>query len=258
MPRERFRRSVCTFHDLFVLTGDYSTPEFRARFGIQAREAAKSADLIIAVSEFTAGQVCELLGVEPGRVRVIHHGARIKASASQRQPLILSVGALQVRKNTSRLVEAFERVTPPPWRLMLAGSFGFGVDPILERVVRSPAVARIECPGWLDDAALGSLYARASIFAFPSLDEGFGMPALDAMASGVPVITSNRSALPEVCGDAAVLVDPSSVDEIAGALERLIGSEALREEYARKGLARAAGFTWQEAVERTWSVYGEL
>jgi glycosyltransferase involved in cell wall biosynthesis len=107
-------------------------------------------------------------------------------------------------------------------------------------------------------AALEDLFSRARIFAFPSLDEGFGMPVLDAMARGVPVVSSRRSAIPEVAGDAALLVDPEDVEELGTALSRLAGDEGLRQDLARKGRERAAEFTWEAAVERTWNVYQEL
>jgi glycosyltransferase involved in cell wall biosynthesis len=258
MPQRRMRRSVCTFHDLFVLTSEYSSPEFRDRFGIQAREAARRSDVIIAVSAFTASQVVDLLDVEPARIRVIHHGVRAPASLpQQREPIVLSVGAIQHRKNTRRLVEAFERVEPP-WRLVLAGSRGYGSEQILERISASPARDRIEVTGYIDADRLESLYSRASIFVFPSLDEGFGIPVIEAMAHGLPVIASNRPALMEVCGDAALHVKPESADEIADALERVITDETVRATLITKGLERAAKFTWESAVEKTWNVYREL
>jgi glycosyltransferase involved in cell wall biosynthesis len=258
LPAVRFRRAVSTFHDLFVLTGDYSTPEFRARFARQARDAAERSDLIVTVSAFTASQVERLLGVERSRLRVIHHGVQVRVTGQgRREKIILHVGAIQRRKNVARLVEAFERL-PPGWRLVLAGSAGYGAEQILARVQASPRRADIETPGYVSPAALADLYARASVFAFPSLDEGFGMPVLDAMASGVPVVTSNRSALPEVAGDAALLVDPSDTDSIAGALSRLAEDGSLRRELRERGFERAARFTWQAAVEKTWAVYQEL
>ncbi|MBI5281776.1 MAG: glycosyltransferase family 4 protein [Candidatus Solibacter usitatus] len=260
LPARRFTRSVCTFHDLFVLTSDYSTAEFRRRFAQQAREAASRADLVICVSTFTAAQVSALLGVDSGRLRVIPHGTRFptRAGSPRREPLILHVGAIQHRKNLSRLVAAFERCAPSPWRLALAGSDGFGAAEIHRRIAASRASDRIDVLGWVDDNALNALYVRASIFAFPSLDEGFGIPVLEAMAQGVPVLSSNRSALPEACGDAALLVDPLSEDDIAHALTRLIADSALRGRLALAGRARAEQFPWSRAVASTWNVYREM
>jgi glycosyltransferase involved in cell wall biosynthesis len=253
------RRTVSTFHDLFVMTGDYSSPEFRARFTAQARDAAERSDLIIAVSNFTASQIEGLLNVEPSRIRVIHHGARVPGRAvttgSGTQNLVLSVGAIQRRKNIARLVKAFE-LLPDNWQLTLAGApNGFGAAEELRAVEESHARNRIEVLGYVSSAQLDALYRRASIFAFPSLDEGFGMPILDAMAYGVPVMTSNCSAMPEVAGDAALLVDPLNIGD---ALLRLAIDEPLRENLIRLGLERIKQFSWESAVEKTWKVYDEL
>lgn len=258
LPKMRLRRMVATFHDLFVMTGEYSTPEFRARFTAQAREAATRADALIAVSAFTKSQMVALLGVEPSRVRVIHHGTRkLVYPATERQRVILNVGTIQARKNTARLVEAFE-ATEPGWRLVLAGSVGFGGPEILARIERSPARDRILVTGYISRSDLAAWYARAMIFAFPSLDEGFGMPVLEAMAGGTPVITSNRSALPEVVGDAAWLVDPEDTGALQKALRELTENEGLRTKLIEKGLVRARHFTWEKAVRETWDVYRQL
>ncbi len=255
----RARRGVTTFHDLFVLTGEYSTPEFRARFADQARRAAGLSDAIIAVSRFTAAQVETLLKIPAARIRVIPHGVRIPPASNQpRENLVLFVGAIQRRKNVARLVKAFERL-PQDWRLVLAGAAnGFGAAEELENVEHSPRRASIEIPGYLSAAALENLYARARIFAFPSLDEGFGMPILEAMAHGVPVVTSRASAMPEVAGDAALLIDPHDTGELSSALLRLASDQALRGDLIRRGIDRARHFTWQSAVEQTWSVYHEV
>jgi glycosyltransferase involved in cell wall biosynthesis len=256
----RHRRSVCTFHDLFVISGDYSTPDFRERFAMQARAAAERSDLIIAVSRFTAQQVEQLLHVDRSRIRVVPHGARPLPSSDgsvSREPVILSVGAIQRRKNIVRLVEAFEQVGPG-WKLLLAGSFGFDSEAARERIERSPRKQDIQVLGYVTDSQLEELYQRASILAFPSLDEGFGMPVLDAMARGVPVLTSNVSALPEVAGDAALLVDPTDVHAIADGLRRLAADSELRDTLIRAGLARAGEFTWEKSVAATWLVYQEL
>ena len=254
------RRTVTTFHDLFVITGEYSTPEFRARFAEQAREAARRSDLIIAVSRFTGDQVQEFLGVEPSRIRVIPHGVHVPVSPQNiaRQNLVLFVGAIQRRKNIRGLVRAFERM-PVSWRLALAGAGnGFGAAEEFQAVERSPRKSDIDVLGHVTQAELEALYARARIFAFPSLDEGFGMPVLEAMANSVPVITSRRSALPEVAGDSALLVNPEDPEEIAAALARLASDEALCSELARRGRERALQFSWEAALTKTWEVYREV
>lgn len=253
-------RMISTFHDLFVMTGEYSSPEFRQRFSKQAREAAARSDLIIAVSEFTAAQISSLLNIERNRIRVIPHGVDPPnaESSRSREPIVLFVGALQIRKNVMRLVQAVETM-PEPWRLVLAGApDGYKADEILDFVARSAARERIEVTGYVSRERLNDLFARASIFAFPSLDEGFGIPVLEAMARGVPVITSNRSALGEVAGGAALLIDPYRVDEIAGALNQLAQHPHQREELAVAGRSRAASFTWGDAVRKTYAVYREL
>jgi glycosyltransferase involved in cell wall biosynthesis len=259
LPDAHYRRTVATFHDLFVLTAEYSTKEFRERFARQARRAAERADLIIAVSHFTAAQVRDLMGVEESRIRVIPHGVRpaVAENARPREKIVLNVGAIQKRKNIARLIRAFER-TPPGWRLVLAGSAGFGAEEVLRGIGTSPRHQDIEVRGYVPAQELEDLYSRASLFAFPSLDEGFGMPVLEAMARAVPVITSNRSALPEIAGDAALQVDPLDDEAIAAALNRLIDGPELCREMTERGLARAACFTWERAVHDTWQVYRDL
>jgi glycosyltransferase involved in cell wall biosynthesis len=255
------RKVVSTFHDLFVMTAEYSTPEFRARFTEQAKRAAANSDLIITVSAFTAEQVSSLLHVPRTRIRVVPHGVEQPQNADShttREEMILFVGVLQARKNVIRQIEAFEQVRGS-WRLVLAGAAdGYGSAEILARIENSPAKDRIELTGHLPHSALNQLYQRASIFVFATLDEGFGIPVLEAMAHGVPVVTSNRSALPEVAGDAASLVDPFRVDEIAAALERLVESPSLRADLAERGRTRAALYPWTRAVDETYRVYQEL
>ncbi len=257
----RYRRSVATFHDLFVLTGEYSTLEFRRRFAAQARQAAERSDLIIAVSESTAKQVEELLKVERSRLRVIPHGVRARevlaGEVITREPIILFVGAIQKRKNVERLVKAFEQ-TPAEWNLVLAGSLGYGAAAVVRAVEQSGRRADVTFTGYVSDEDLERWYRRASIFAFPSLDEGFGIPVLEAMARGLPVLTSNRSALPEVAGDAALLVNPEETEQIAAGLNRLIAEEGLRQELSRRGLERCKVYTWERAANETWGVYHEL
>jgi glycosyltransferase involved in cell wall biosynthesis len=254
LPLRRFQRQVATFHDLFVLSGEYSTADFRARFALQAQKAAAAADLIIAVSAFTASQVENYLKVAAARIRIIQHGVLPRTIPSlPREKVVLCVGAIQKRKNQAMLIRAF-RAMPNEWTLVLAGSRGYEA----EEALRENASNRIRITGYLSDREISEWYARASIFAFPSLDEGFGMPVLEAMAAGIPVIAGNRSALPEVCGDAAELIDPASEEELAGALRCLASDESRRNELIGRGIDRAKRFRWENAVAKTYAVYREL
>ncbi len=260
VDRRPTAKVVSTFHDLFVMTGEYSTPEFRGRFTGQARRAAENSDLIIAVSEFTARQLSHLLGIDRARIRVVPHGVRapIHSTSTPRDNIILFVGALQIRKNVERLVEAFEGL-PKDWRLVLAGAQnGFGASRILERIERSSSRDRIRIAGYVSGAELERLYSTAAILAFPSLDEGFGIPVLEAMAHGLPVVTSNRSALAEVAGDAALLVNPEDAGQLEAALVRTIHDSDLRVRLIERGLGRASLYTWERTVRMTYEVYKEL
>lgn len=259
------RHVTSTFHDLFVMTGEYSSPEFRRRFTAQARAAAQRSDLVIAVSEFTKDQLVSYLKVEPQRVRVIPHGVHTPDEPpplDRREKIILCVGALQVRKNITRLVEAFESLPfklREDWKLVLAGSTaGFGAAEIVRRIERSSAAPQIQLRGYVTESDLSELYRTALIFAFPSLDEGFGIPVLEAMANGLPVLTSNRSALPQVGGDAAVLIDPYDSNSIAQGLSDLMNKHELREKIRLLGMTRAKLFPWSRTIEETYAVYSEL
>jgi len=262
LPQLAAKRMVSTFHDLFVMTSEYSTLDFRERFTEQAKDAAQRSDLICCVSAFTAGQVEDLLKVDASRIRVIHHGARPPQPESitpvvQREPVILFVGAIQKRKNVAGLVRAFSAV-PAPWRLVLVGGKGYGWEEVEMMIAESSARARIQSLGYVEDSQLQKLYATSSIFAFPSFDEGFGLPVLEAMGYGLPVLSSSRSSIPEVAGDAALLIDPHEDLALRDALVHLAESEDLRVDLARRGLQRVKVFTWEGAVDATYQVYRTL
>lgn len=257
---------VVTYHDLFAMTGAYSTAEFRARFAGLARETARRADRIIAVSAHTADQVARRLGFPRSRITVVHHGveplevprpSRLEALLGRlgvSPPFVLHVGTLQVRKNIERVVAAFEAAGQSA-QLVLAGSLGYGAGGIVARVESSSARERIRLVGHVDDDARASLYAAAEVLLFPSLEEGFGLPVVEAFSVGLPVIGSNLSAVPEVAGDAAVLVDPFDTDEIAGALNRVLGDRGLRADLRQKGMERSRQFSWERCAAETWRVY---
>ncbi len=256
LPQRTQIPCVSTFHDLFVLSAAYSSPEFRQRFAEQARHAAAHSERILAVSHFTATQIHELLGYPLARLRVVPHGVHSPASLGAweaRKPVVLSVGAVQERKNTRRLLTAF-RALPAPWELWIAGSMGYGADEIARLAQEQ---ARVKLLGYVSEPELAALYATARLFAFPSLDEGFGIPVLEAMAHGVPVLTSNRSALPEVAGDAALLVDPLQEESIAAGLRQL-ADPAVALDFAARGRQRAKEFSWERAARLTMDVYREV
>ena len=269
LPRCRFERAVTTFHDLFVINRDYSTPEFRRRFTLLAEDAARRSDRIITVSQYTADQVALHLGYPREQISVVHHGinplprfsdqdlAEFRCRHDLEAPFLLHVGAIQKRKNIMRVVEAFERLNSQ-FRLVLAGSAGYGAEEIMARIESSGARQRIHVHGYVDDNLLARFYRTATALVFPSLEEGFGFPVLEAMSVGLPVVTSNRSSLPEVSGGAARLVDPESTDEIEAGIEEVIVDQDVRRRLIRQGRARAAEFNWIKAAQETLSVYAQL
>jgi glycosyltransferase involved in cell wall biosynthesis len=266
LPRTPLPRAITTFHDLFVITGDYSTPEFRSRFTALAQDAASRSGHIIAVSRYTADQLIQHLNYPREQISVIHHGVdsvpEIPAPAREafrRQlalegPFILHVGAIQKRKNIIRLVQAFEGLADR-YSLIFAGSAGYGARDILDRIENSRARQRIHVLGYRTRNELSCLYRTAEVLAFPSLAEGFGLPVLEAMSAGLPVVTSGGSALQEVGGDAALLVDPLDVEALRAALQAALEDGLVRQRLVEAGLRRAAEFTWPRAARETLAVY---
>ena len=272
LPRYQFRRHVVTVHDVFALSSqDYSTPAFRARFSASITDAVARADRVICVSAYTRDQLCRLLGVRPESCVVVHHGvdqdppppsgeARRRARRLAGEgPFFLSVGAIQVRKNTLAAVEAISRLsTPTPARLVVAGGAGHGAKKVLDFIQGRGLNDRIRLLGYTDERTLDALYVEATALLFPSLEEGFGLPVLEAMVRGLPVIASNTSAPPEIAGDAAVLVDPTDIEGMAEAARRMVEDEPWRARWSALGRARASQFTWQRAAGATLDVYRSL
>ena len=242
------------------MTGEYSTPEFRERFTAQARHAARDADLIIAVSQFTASQVRDLLNVPEARLRVVPHGVTMPAAVpdtQDREPIILHTGAIQKRKNLAMLIRAFA-AAPPGWQLHLVGGDGFEAAAIHQVIEQSPRRADIVRHGYASAADLDSLYRRASLFAFPSWAEGFGIPVLEAMAYGIPVLASDQSAIPEAAQGAARLLNPADEEAWARALRELCEHQHLRIRMSGDGQQVARQSDWRRAAELTAAIYREL
>ncbi len=267
LPRYRFRRQVVTVHDVFPLSDNrYSSPDFRRRFSALIRDAVARADAVIAVSAHTRDELCRHLDVDPAGVAVVHHGVDLPQALipqggaqafSSWSPFLLSVGAVQVRKNTLGAVRALERL-PKSVRLVVAGGLGYGADEVLDYIRVNGLGERVHMLGHVHEETLNELYAAATALVFPSLEEGFGLPVLEAMARGLPVVASRTGALPEIAANAALLVDPLDVEAIADACRRLLEDTALAEEHRARGRARAGQFSWEKAARETLQIYHDL
>ncbi|MCS6860146.1 MAG: glycosyltransferase family 4 protein [Abditibacteriales bacterium] len=238
--------------------------------------SASSAAKVITLSASSKRDLIERYGIAPEKIVITPCGVdetmrrvedpQVVAAVLRRYgitpPFILSVGLLQPRKNLPRVVDAFarlhERRPDLPQRLVVAGRVGWGVESLRERVRARRLEDAVHFVGYVADEDLPALYSAADLFVYPSLYEGFGLPPLEAMACGTPVVTSNVSSIPEVVGDAALTVNPLDVEAIAGAMEQILTDTALRQMLTARGLERARGFTWEKTARLTLDVYREV
>jgi glycosyltransferase involved in cell wall biosynthesis len=234
--------------------------EIRRDYPTLARQHAHRADHIIVVSEFTAGQVQEHLGVARDRISVCSSGApdwQPRAGAPS-DGYVLFFGTLEPRKNVGALLDAYERLAARRRdlpKLVLAGQATDEAKPWLDRLQRSPLRKHVEHRGYIESTNRRALYEGAALLVQPSFDEGFGLPVLEAMTLGIPVVASNAGALPEVLGDAGPLVDPRQPDEIAAAIERVIDDSAYAAEMRARGLRRAATYRWDRTAGMVQHAY---
>jgi glycosyltransferase involved in cell wall biosynthesis len=228
---------------------------------------------IISVSEHTKHDLVAAYGLAPERISVVHEAAsphfhpqppELIASVRSRFGLpdryLLFVGTIEPRKNLGRLLSAFEVVRAERLveGLVIVGQRGWLYDAFFAQLEESPARDGVVLPGYVPDEDLPALYSGAQAFAFPSIYEGFGLPALEAMACGVPVAASSASSIPEIGGDAALYFNPLDVESISDVLCRLLSDAGLQDEMRNRGLARAAQFSWQRAAAETKAVYDTL
>jgi len=266
---------VATLHDLapFRVPGKYNLP--RMLYGRTVVPwLARRQDEIITVSQFTAADITTFLGLPRRRLRVIHNGldherfhpgsrtmakTAVAHSHGVHQPFFLYVARLEhPAKNHVRLINAFNRFkteTGSPWQLVLGGSIWRGAEVVQGLVRQSAFAADIHPLGFVADEELPMLYRAADLFVFPSLFEGFGLPPIEAMACGCPVLSSTSGALGEVIGDAAAILDPESTTDIQTQLTRLAGDIRARNELRAKGLVRAALFDWRRTAAATLEAY---
>ncbi len=266
--------TVITVHDLtFVHQAAMLRPFNRVYLRLITRLSARRAARVIATSEHTRRELMDWLALPPGRVVAVPNGvseefapaAPTAVEAFRQQHglparFVLFVGTLEPRKNLVRLIEAFARARASlhdETYLVIAGSRGWYYEQIFAHAASLDQGAAILFPGFVSAEALPWWYRAAAVFVYPSLYEGFGLPVLEAMASGTAVITSNTSSLPEVVGDAALSVDPTDVDALAAALVRLLNDETLRGQLSAAGVRQAAQFSWRRCAQETVAVYRE-
>lgn len=269
---------VTTIHDLTVL----KYPEtFTARGGhdIVANQkrklelVKKESKIIIAVSENTKQDIVDLLKISEERIRVVYEAAdeifgKQEARSKKQEVMkkygisgkyILAVGTREPRKNLERVIEAYKLLLSqyPDLSLVIAGKYGWGDEKLNIKNKQSliPRNKKLKILGFVPKEDLVELYAGAEVFVYPSLYEGFGLPVLEAMASGCPVVTSNVSSLPEVAGDAGILVDPNNVEDIAQGIKKALEQ---REPLIKKGLVQASKFSWEKTAQETLKIYYEV
>jgi len=253
---------VVTVHDLAFLDDPTHATRHGLRFFLRGTELTRRrARLVIVPSEATARE-CGVIGIERDRIRVVPWGvdqarasleqvAAVKADHHLDRPYVLFCGTVEPRKNLPRVVEAMTRISHDV-ELIFVGPDGWNED---LTALLSLLPGRARSLGFVPEAQLGPLYAGASVVVYPSLREGFGLPALEAMAQGAAVVTSRGTATEEVAGDAAVLVDPTSIDEIAEGIDRVLGDPALAGELGARARARAETYTWERTASMTVAAY---
>lgn len=268
-------RSLVTVHDLsFMRYPAGADAGLRAWLERVVPRSLARADGVLADSHSTKADLVELLRLPPERVAVVGAGVearfrpitdraeleRVRRRYDLPERFILGLGTLEPRKNFAGLIEAFAPVSAgdPGVHLVIAGGRGWLFDHIFQAAAAAPARDRIHFPGFIDEADLPALYNLAEVFAFPSFYEGFGLPVLEAMACGTPVVCTDNSSLPEVAGEAALIVPTGDGPALSAALARCLSEAPLRAGLIERGLAQARKFPWSAAAQRLLEVYERL
>jgi glycosyltransferase involved in cell wall biosynthesis len=258
----RSAAQIVTIHDLHFLSHpERTSAEIRRDYAGLVRAHAHRADRIIVVSRFVAGEVQRVLGVAPDRISVCPNGApewRGPSAAQHAGGYLLFVGTIEPRKNIGGLLAAYAALLarrPDAPRLIIAGRADSEGEALLAAIHQPPFTGHVEYRGYVPTEQREALFRGAQAFVLPSFEEGFGIPALEAMSAGVPVVVSNRGALPEVVGDAGLFIDPDDGESLTAALDRLLGDPDLRAVCARRGLDRAREFTWTRTARDVRRAY---
>jgi glycosyltransferase involved in cell wall biosynthesis len=271
LPRLTRIRTVFTLHDLiFRLYPGTHKPLNRWFLTLVMPSFLRAADAVITVSEHTKRDAVRFYDVDEAKIHVIYEAvdarfrpapaeaiARVRQAHSLPRDFILSLGTIEPRKNLTALLEAYRvlRDRGSEVRLVVVGKKGWLYEGFFRRLGELGLENEVVFTGFVPDADLPAIYSAAELFVFPSLYEGFGLPVLEALACGAPVVTSDRSSLPEVAGDAALLVDPTSVGDLAEAMSTVLDSKDVQAELKAKGPRQAARFSWDKAARETLAVY---
>ena len=267
-------QSVVTVLDLAFMRYPGMYPRLQRKYlEFATRRAVRKADAVIAISENTRQDLVEAFKIPESRVFTTPLGVdesfapvpkakteEIGRRYGMGERSLLYVGTLEPRKNITVLLTAFRQVLTAlelPCELVLAGGKGWFYDEVFKLVESLDLRNHVRFTGYVPREDLPTLYSAAAVFVYPSLYEGFGLPPLEAMACGTPVVTSNASSLPEVVGDAGIMVDPQDVDGLADAILRVLQDSELRQEMRKNGLERAKQFTWQQTARLTLQAYHE-
>lgn len=271
LPPVRNARRVLSIPDAsFAVVPELCSPKIVGPFSGSVAHFARQADVILTISEASKRDIIEQFGADDAKIKVTYPGpgvvlesaadvdpeTALSESFGLHGPLVLFVSTLEPRKNIPGLVRAFDSVAGNvPHTLVLAGQLGWNTGPIMDAINTARHASRIRHLGFVADNDLAALYDAADLFVFPSFYEGFGLPVLEAMRAGCPVITANNSALPEVGGDAAVYVDAEDWEALAAAMNRVLSDDTERAAMADRGRAHAARFTWRACAEATLAAY---
>lgn len=264
------KNQVLTLHDVQPLDHpEWLNPRFTAWRSWLLPKLSRRVNWIITISEFSKSRIIRHLGAEENKVTVIPEAADERFSPQPKEKIrqilrelrmpsqsyLLSLGSLVPNKNLPRLLSAWGKILPylpPDMWLVLCGAQG--TDSVFKYVTLSETPDRVHFTGYVDDESLPALYSGAKAFVFPSLYEGFGLPPLEAMCCGVPVIASSAASLPEVVGDAAILVNPYDIDGIAKSIQSVLTDNELRNRMVEKGFDRASLYSWERTADETWKL----
>lgn len=254
---------VLTVHDIsFAVHPEWFRPGEALFYTTLVKAAARRARKVITVSEFCRTEIAEKWDIPADRIETTHEASRSLFQPGKKKrggpPTLLFVSAIHPRKNLDRLIRVWLRLRKdrfPELRLKVIGPAGWSAGSVLRALREAVAKGGAEWLGPQSGVQLQAAYQTATLLVYPSLYEGFGLPPLEAMASGCPVACARTAALPEVCGEAAEYFDPTSEEEMAAKITYLLGSEERREELSRAGLAKAAEYSWEKMAEETSAIY---